>query len=1050
MKYKILKIKQIFYFSLLLELVVIVGVLSSQATAATIPDTTAQWILGSRSDGLSTPASFAFGVTPDSGQTFSTTLESWQDLDLLADIKVAAEDVGQNASLFLVAQYNNAFFMKNTRGEWQTWDLSLAHLVPALTLKLDELSSVKIQEQLTDLPGNFSLWVGYKVNDLLIYNAQPFNFTVIPKEKPTNTCTGACLTQLFIPENSFGQATPPDAKIVPSDEFIQGVKNGSLILSGPKILLDQLREREADYQKNLAELKTLETNPYLSTLLESASKTINPFLEPVLTLSNGQQVQLLSLSDSINQAVIIQKLAQSPENALNNYQRSYDFLPDNLKNDAPTVASLQGKSVTEIKQALGKINSILSEHKALFDDSAIAPDTILPKLKPGNGKDNSGITNPTELYARFSWPLKSFLTPVKNQGSRGTCWAFATIAALESRELVQKDTLHDLSEQYLIKRAKLNWHPTAYGDGYGYTNVIDRMINKNEVLPEENFWTYNPSPKMDLTMGISNEARYKNACSDYSGSCSPTAHQSEELTCTNIPIPTPGSPEGKFCAYEDIKFQGAGVAANKLVPIWTFGETFDGERYATYLLNGYTILADFGVRIGFSQPDRGFVTDDTDAGYRGQHQVLIVGFISNTIINSYNANLGVGGVPLQIPGGLPASGGFFVIKNSWGNTGDGGYYYVSAEYIKKYFSNLSILEMGTARSDRWSNGSLTIKLTEGNQLNADLRISKKLFEVIPPRNKKINDVSIQVNSSVASDQIKLSSSFGEVASYTGYFSTTGPRSVQVTARVGNASVQQTFNVDVINTAPTIELLPPPAIFQKEITTLTVALKDINETNPGAMCSRVTWSFTAPDVPYSADGSCTLTVAFGNTADGKVVYRSFVVSTTDSEGLRTNQTFTIPVYPPLENPYPKITDAWLHEPDRLIGRDVDAVCQTGIRIPSGTAIDLTKPESSYACGGSTPEPTVTRPYEVSVNVENPSNETLTYRWHFYWVDTDNINHTLENVQGSSTYIIPRIPLGSGGKPFSCGVDVIVASPDITRYRFQTVWTGQCIFPDLVPR
>ena len=34
------------------------------------------------------------------------------------------------------------------------------------------------------------------------------------------------------------------------------------------------------------------------------------------------------------------------------------------------------------------------------------------------------------MVARYWFPLKYFISPVKNQGGRGTCWAFTAISAM--------------------------------------------------------------------------------------------------------------------------------------------------------------------------------------------------------------------------------------------------------------------------------------------------------------------------------------------------------------------------------------------------------------------------------------------------------------------------------------------------------------------------------------------------------------------------------------------------------------------------------------------
>lgn len=42
------------------------------------------------------------------------------------------------------------------------------------------------------------------------------------------------------------------------------------------------------------------------------------------------------------------------------------------------------------------------------------------------------------------------MTPVKNQGQCGSCWAFSTTSSLESTIAIAKKTLFSLSEQQLV------------------------------------------------------------------------------------------------------------------------------------------------------------------------------------------------------------------------------------------------------------------------------------------------------------------------------------------------------------------------------------------------------------------------------------------------------------------------------------------------------------------------------------------------------------------------------------------------------------------------
>jgi hypothetical protein len=54
------------------------------------------------------------------------------------------------------------------------------------------------------------------------------------------------------------------------------------------------------------------------------------------------------------------------------------------------------------------------------------------------------------LPSSFSWVEQGGVTPVKDQGSCGSCWAFAATAELESHMLIRYNTSLDLSEQQVV------------------------------------------------------------------------------------------------------------------------------------------------------------------------------------------------------------------------------------------------------------------------------------------------------------------------------------------------------------------------------------------------------------------------------------------------------------------------------------------------------------------------------------------------------------------------------------------------------------------------
>jgi C1A family cysteine protease len=68
---------------------------------------------------------------------------------------------------------------------------------------------------------------------------------------------------------------------------------------------------------------------------------------------------------------------------------------------------------------------------------------ILNRLKPKLGNDGA---NP----ASIDWTTQGVVTPVKNQGNCGSCWAFSATGSTECRYAISTGKLNSLSEQQLV------------------------------------------------------------------------------------------------------------------------------------------------------------------------------------------------------------------------------------------------------------------------------------------------------------------------------------------------------------------------------------------------------------------------------------------------------------------------------------------------------------------------------------------------------------------------------------------------------------------------
>ena len=73
------------------------------------------------------------------------------------------------------------------------------------------------------------------------------------------------------------------------------------------------------------------------------------------------------------------------------------------------------------------------------------------------------------LPASYSWRAQNLLTPVRDQGACGSCWAFGTVGPLEANILIRDNVSVDLSEQYLVSCNSYGWSCERGGStAHGY------------------------------------------------------------------------------------------------------------------------------------------------------------------------------------------------------------------------------------------------------------------------------------------------------------------------------------------------------------------------------------------------------------------------------------------------------------------------------------------------------------------------------------------------------------------------------------------------------
>jgi len=108
---------------------------------------------------------------------------------------------------------------------------------------------------------------------------------------------------------------------------------------------------------------------------------------------------------------------------------------------------MDNKTFTMRMNQFGDLTGDEFEHYVHGDKGACSRiNKKLPKLS-SNGKRLKKVgANPTSV----DWTAKGVVTPVKNQGSCGSCWAFSATGATESAVAIATGKLVSLSEQQLV------------------------------------------------------------------------------------------------------------------------------------------------------------------------------------------------------------------------------------------------------------------------------------------------------------------------------------------------------------------------------------------------------------------------------------------------------------------------------------------------------------------------------------------------------------------------------------------------------------------------
>ncbi|HEV7734518.1 MAG TPA: hypothetical protein VGR62_20260 [Candidatus Binatia bacterium] len=509
--------------------------------------------------------------------------------------------------------------------------------------------------------------------------------------------------------DSWGPTPPPGAVIVTPPEFIDASTQPGFRLITPNQADDDEAAAAAIDAENQATLdEFLAEHPDREEFVSIAVDPTDPYLQAtedgnyrlVVYDGDGNGQYVTTQGPRYQRAIRAETIRNFPtqENQLAVYRQLYAFAHEHLDPTLPSPDDVAGDSAEE----LSALNRGIAEQTEAAEQAAPLPGETLPASYPsrcsneigsGDGTDGAAYCRhtPDGLWNTATWPLKFFDTCVKVQANRGTCAAFATTAGRELRVAQKYERWMNLSEQHLYYMAKRTLQPDEYGDGLRSSALQGDLFSSRYEQPLEQDWDYNPSL---MRTDDDKKKKYTSSCVDYAGAeqafCSDTSHQGRVLCMQQ------GA--NLVCAVTAPPLGATRVRTTEApAELWDAVDPINGLRNVIIsLLNHAPLVIGFEVVESFDTPDsNGYVhlkfskakicrevaidpavpdvkgcEDKGDCQCpEGGHAVLAVGYIPES----------------KLPEGLPEStGGFLIIKNSWGCVGDGGYYYLPAAWARTF------------------------------------------------------------------------------------------------------------------------------------------------------------------------------------------------------------------------------------------------------------------------------------------------------------------------------------------------------------------------------
>jgi len=136
-------------------------------------------IAGASSNGALTRATFSGSIVNTAVGNNDESFAESEVLAIAATIEVDPVDVGRRGNIYAVVVYEGEYYTVTRNGTFRPWNGDPA-LLSALDMPtLGSIQNISIAERLTQLSGEFDIYIAYDTNDgVLRYNSIPIRFSV--------------------------------------------------------------------------------------------------------------------------------------------------------------------------------------------------------------------------------------------------------------------------------------------------------------------------------------------------------------------------------------------------------------------------------------------------------------------------------------------------------------------------------------------------------------------------------------------------------------------------------------------------------------------------------------------------------------------------------------------------------------------------------------------------------------------------------------------------------------------------------------------------------